>query len=162
MFSSTQQALAVWATLLFGAVNSQKAPGSQLTPILGYNSYNDVACSPNETLIHSTIQSMSDKGFLGLGYNFFQIDCGWQGFNRLSNGSITYDSDRFPNGIAPLSELAIGLGFKWSMYTGQGVYSCDTSYDPHRPGSLGYETQDAAMFAAWNTQYVKVGLPIHL
>ncbi|KAG4434049.1 hypothetical protein IFR05_010471 [Cadophora sp. M221] len=123
---------------------------------MGYNSYNDVACSPDETMIHNTIQSMSDKGFLGLGYNFFQIDCGWQGYNRLSNGSITYDSARFPSGIAPLSKFAIGLGFKWSMYTDQGVYSCDTSYDPHRPGSLGYETQDAAMFAAWNTHYVKV------
>ncbi|KAL5326260.1 hypothetical protein ACEPPN_007398 [Leptodophora sp. 'Broadleaf-Isolate-01'] len=144
------------ASLLLATANSQKAPGSQQTPIMGYNSYNDVACSPNETMIHNTIQSMSDKGFLGLGYNFFQIDCGWQGYNRLSNGSITYDSSRFPSGISPLSKFAIGLGFKWSMYTDQGVYSCDTSYDPHRPGSLGYETQDAAMFAAWNTHYVKV------
>lgn len=99
---------------------------------------------------------MSDKGFLNMGYKFFQIDCGWQGYNRLSNGSITYDSTRFPNGIAPLSKFAIGLGFAWSMYTDQGVYSCDTSYDPHRPGSLGYEAQDAAMFAAWNVQYMKV------
>ncbi|KAK0122485.1 hypothetical protein ONS95_010716 [Cadophora gregata] len=150
MFWSTKSSVAVPAAfMLLGSVNAQ-------TPIMGYNSYNDVACSPNETMIHNTIQSMSDKGFLGKGYKFFQIDCGWQGFNRLSNGSITYDSSRFPNGISPLSKFAISLGFKWSMYTDQGVYSCDTNYNPHRPGSLGYETQDAAMFAAWNTAYVKV------
>lgn len=126
------------------------------TPILGYNSYNDVACSPNETQITATINALSSKGLTALGFNYFQIDCGWQGYQRLSNGSITYDKTPFPNGIKPLSDLARSKGMKWSMYTCQGVYSCDTSYNPHRPGSLGYEKQDAAMFAAWNTEYVKV------
>jgi len=125
---------------------------------MGYNSYNDVACSPNDTWMDASIRAMSSKGLVDLGYDHFQIDCGWQGFDRLPNGSITYDASVFPNGIQPLSNLARGLGMKWSMYTNQGVYACDTRQLPEqlRPGSLGHEEEDAAMFAAWNTEYMKV------
>lgn len=128
------------------------------TPIMGYNSYNDVACSPNGTWVDASIRAMSSKGLVDLGYDHFQIDCGWQGFDRLPNGSIKYDASVFPNGVQPLSDLARSLGMKWSMYTNQGVYACDTRQLPEqlRPGSLGHEEEDAAMFAAWNTEYMKV------
>lgn len=125
------------------------------TPIMGYNTYNDVACSPNATWVVTTLNSMANNGLLSAGYKMFQIDCGWQGFQRSPNGSITYDSDAFPNGISPLSENAHHQGFKWGMYTDEGVYACDTISE-HRPGSAGYETQDAAMFAQWKADYVKV------
>lgn len=42
------------------------------------------------------------------------------------------------------------------MYTDQGVNACDTGVD--RPGSLGYETQDALQLAGWNVAYMKVCL----
>lgn len=125
------------------------------TPIMGYNTYNDVVCSPNASWVETTMTSMVNNGLLGLGYKMFQIDCGWQGFQRSPNGSITYDATAFPNGISPLSNMAHSDGFKWGMYTDQGVYACDTS-SQHRPGSLGHEEQDAEMFAIWNADYVKV------
>lgn len=64
----------------------------------------------------------------------------------------------FPDGIAPLSALARGMGLVWSMYTNQGVYSCDTrsKEDGLRPGSLGFEREDARVFEGWGTGYVKV------
>jgi len=125
---------------------------------MGYNSYNDVACSPNDTWMDASIRAMASKGFVDLGYNYFQIDCGWQGFERQANGSITYDANSFPNGIHPLSNLARSLGMKWSIYSNQGVYACDTIQLPDqlRPGSWGHEQEDAAMFAAWNVEYMKV------
>lgn len=83
-----------------------------------------------------------------------QIDCGWAAKNRQANGSIAYDTSNFPDGIAPLSKLAISKGFKWSMYTDEGVYACDTGAT--RAGSKGYEKQDAAQFAGWNVAYMKV------
>ncbi|TKX27398.1 putative alpha-galactosidase A [Elsinoe australis] len=126
------------------------------TPVLGYNSYNDVACSPNSTWIEASMRALKAKGLADLGYKFFQLDCGWAGFDRQANGSITYDATRFPNGIRPLADVAISLGLEWSMYTDQGVYSCDTNFDRYRPGSLGYERQDALQFAGWNAAYVKI------
>ena len=60
-------------------------------------------------------------------------------------GSITYDASVFPNGILPLAKKAIGLGMQWSMYTDEGEYACDTRTAAQglRPGSRGYESQDA-------------------
>ncbi|UJO19822.1 putative alpha-galactosidase D [Fulvia fulva] len=128
------------------------------TPVMGFNTYNDVGCSPNEGYMNSTMQSFADRGFPALGYRYFQLDCGWQGFNRQSNGSLTYDASVFPNGIAPLSKKARSLGMRWSMYTDQGKFSCDTrsAADGLRPGSLGFERQDALQFAGWNVDYMKV------
>ena len=128
------------------------------TPVLGFNTYNDVGCSPNQSYVDATIRSFASKGFANAGYKYFQVDCGWQGFQRQSNGSLTYDSSVFPNGIAPLSSLARSMGFQWSMYTDQGKFSCDTRSASQglRPGSLGFERQDALQFAGWNTAYVKV------
>lgn len=143
------------ASLLFAGTAQALDNGFGRTPVMGFNTYNDVGCSPNQSYVQTTINAFSSKGFGGLGYKYFQVDCGWQGYQRQSNGSITYDASVFPDGIAPLSKLAISKGFQWSMYTDQGQYSCDTK-TPLRPGSLNYEKQDALMFAAWNTAYIKV------
>lgn len=126
-------------------------------PVMGFNTYNDIGCSPNQSYVSETIDGLESKGFLKAGYNHFQVDCGWQGYERQSNGSITYDPEVFPDGIAPLSKYAIEKGFKWAMYTDQGVYSCDTKSPATRQGSLGYEKQDALQLAAWNVEYMKVG-----
>lgn len=71
---------------------------------------------------------------------------------------MTFDESVFPDGIAPLSALARGMGLVWSMYTNQGVYSCDTRSKEEglRPGSLGFEGEDARVFEGWGTGYVKV------
>nr|POE92400.1 putative alpha-galactosidase d [Quercus suber] len=143
----------VLALLLSGGAALNNGFGR--TPIMGFNTYNDVGCSPNESYVTSTIDGLASKGFQALGYKYFQIDCGWQGYDRQSNGSITYDASVFPHGIAPLSKLAISKGFQWSMYTDQGKFACDTK-TPLRPGSLGYEAQDAAQLAGWNVAYMKV------
>lgn len=125
------------------------------TPVMGFNTYNAASCTINSTWVNQTMLAFSSLGFQKLGYEYFQLDCGWQGSQRQSNGSITYDSSAFPTGIKPLSAQAIDLGFKWSMYTDEGVYACAPSNPP--PGSLGHETQDALQFAGWNVAYMKVG-----
>ncbi|KAI6793790.1 putative alpha-galactosidase [Hortaea werneckii] len=125
-------------------------------PILGYNSYNDIGCSPNSTYMLSTLSALTTSGLQGAGYNTFQIDCGWQGYSRLPNGSITYDSSAFPEGIWPISHAAREMGYVFGLYTDQGVHSCDTVVPGRRSGSLGYERVDAEMFAMWGVGYMKV------
>ncbi|KAF5967718.1 hypothetical protein FBULB1_11098 [Fusarium bulbicola] len=80
-----------------------ESDGFGAKPVVGYNSYNDVVCSPNQTYMHDTITAMKQKGFVDLGYTMFQIDCGWFSKERAANGSITYDNETFPDGISPLS-----------------------------------------------------------
>lgn len=143
------------SSLLLAATAQALDNGFGRTPIMGFSTYNDVGCSPNQSYVQSTINSLADKGFATAGYRIFQLDCGWQGYQRQSNGSLTFDAAVFPDGIAPLSRLAISKGFQWGMYTDQGIFSCDTQ-TPLRPGSLGFERQDALQFAGWNAAYVKV------
>lgn len=143
------------STLLLGEVFSSYS-GNSATPLMGFNTYNDVGCSPNDTHIRDTLYVLKKRGFLDAGYNYFQVDCGWQGFERDGSGALTYDDNAFPHGITPLSDLARGLGFKWSMYTDLGDFSCDTQTVRLRPGSLGHEKEDAAAFKKWNTEFVKV------
>lgn len=50
--------------------------------------------------MEASITTMAEKGFVGLRYEYFQIGCGWQDFERLANGSLTYDAQAFPDGIA--------------------------------------------------------------
>jgi alpha-galactosidase len=57
------------------------------TPVMGFNTYNDVGCSPNQTHIYKTMDALVERGFLDAGYKYFQVDCGWQGYDRQQNGS---------------------------------------------------------------------------
>lgn len=75
---------------------------------MGFNTYNAVGCSPNQSFVSTTLDAFKAKGLLAAGYKYFQLDCGWQGYERQANGSITYDSSVFPDGIAPLSKKARG------------------------------------------------------
>lgn len=140
--------------LLFTSATSALNDGFGRTPVMGFNTYNAASCTINQTYLESTINSFASLGFQSLGYKYFQVDCGWAAQERQSNGSITYDSSILPNGIAPLSQLAISKGFQWSMYTDEGYQACDTG--AVRAGSEGYERQDALQFAGWNVAYMKV------
>ncbi|KAI7067089.1 hypothetical protein KC327_g10513, partial [Hortaea werneckii] len=41
-------------------------------PLLGYNSYNDIGCSPNSTYMLSTLSALTTSGLQAAGYNTFQ------------------------------------------------------------------------------------------
>lgn len=133
-----------------------QSPGA--TPIMGYNSYNQIACSPTESQITAAINALADRGFLTAGYKYFQVDCGWasrDGTRNATSGALKINTDRFPNGLKPLSDLARSKGFKWSMYSDAGIRMCDTTVPSPVLGSLGSEAKDAALFASLNTEYLK-------
>ncbi|USW54245.1 Putative glycoside hydrolase, family 27, glycosyl hydrolase, all-beta, aldolase-type TIM barrel [Septoria linicola] len=106
---------------------------------MGFNTYNVAACTINQTWVRDQINAVDSDGFRAAGYSQFGLDCGCV----------------FPDGIKPLSSLAISKGFTWGMYTDQGIWACDFA-GPARPGSLNYERQDALQLAGWNTNYLKV------
>ncbi|KAH7401356.1 alfa-D-galactopyranosidase/beta-L arabinopyranosidase [Pyrenochaeta sp. MPI-SDFR-AT-0127] len=130
----------------------------QPTPLMGWNSYNQMACSPNNDRIAAAINSLADRGFVNAGYNYFQVDCGWasrDGQRNATSGALKVDSNAFPNGLKPLSDLARSKGMKWTMYSDAGVRMCDTQVPSPVLGSLGHEAADAELFKSLNTEYVK-------
>ncbi|KAL6885740.1 glycoside hydrolase family 27 protein [Trichoderma evansii] len=130
----------------------------QQTPVMGWNSYNLMACSPNNDKLTLIINELAESGFVEAGYDFFQIDCGWAARNGQRNattGALNVDLDAFPQGLKPLSDLARSKGMKWAMYSDAGVRMCDTQVPSPVLGSLGYEAVDAEFFKTLNTEYLK-------
>lgn len=143
---------------LAGSAHLAVAQGFQSTPVMGWNSYNQMACGPNDAGITEAINSLTERGFVDAGYKFFQVDCGWasrDGQRNATTGALKIDLDRFPKGLLPLSNLARSKGMKWAMYSDAGVRMCDTQAPSPVLGSLGNEAVDADLFKSLNTEYVK-------
>ncbi|KAF4499698.1 Alpha-N-acetylgalactosaminidase precursor [Fusarium agapanthi] len=98
------------------------------------------------------------RGFVDAGYRFFQIDCGWASRDTQrdpNTGALKIDSNGFPDGLKPLSDLARSKGMKWTMYSDAGEPMCDPQYPSPVLGSLGHEAVDAEFFKSLNTEYLK-------
>ncbi|KAF2025201.1 glycoside hydrolase [Setomelanomma holmii] len=151
----------VWtspALLALASAGHVAAQNLQSTPIMGWNSYNQLSCSPNNDKITTQINALASRAFVAAGYKFFQIDCGWasrDGLRNSTTGALKIDTNAFPNGLKPLSDLARSKGMKWTMYSDAGVRMCDPQLPSPVLGSLGHEAADAAFFKSLNTEYVK-------
>jgi alpha-galactosidase len=119
------------------------------TPPMGWNSWNKFACNVSEQLIRDTADAMVSSGMQAAGYEYVVIDDCWQ-VARDSNGNILADPQRFPSGIKALADYVHGKHLKFGLYSDAGRKTCQG-----RPGSRGYEYQDARQYAAWGVDYLK-------
>ncbi|HET6319340.1 MAG TPA: glycoside hydrolase family 27 protein, partial [Chloroflexota bacterium] len=120
-----------------------------LTPPMGWNSWNKFGCDVSEALIRQTADAMVSSGMKAAGYQFVVIDDCWQ-VERTSDGRIVPDSKRFASGMKALADYVHARGLKFGLYSDAGTKTCQG-----RPGSHGFETQDAQQYAAWGVDYVK-------
>jgi alpha-galactosidase len=124
--------------------------GAGLTPPMGWNHWNAFHCDGlNEELIRDTGHAMADLGLAELGYVFLNIDDCWQ-LSRNSSGFIEEDKKKFPSGMAALSDNVHDSGLKFGLYSDSGIMTCQ-----RRPGGLGHEQQDAAIYNEWKIDYLK-------
>lgn len=131
-------------------VTTVPANGLGLTPVMGWNSWNNSCGTPTQTCIEANAASMSSNGMLAAGYTYISLDDQWQTTARNADGSIAYNATEFPAGIAAVATYVHGLGEKFGIYTSPGPTTC-AGY----MGSFGYEQQDAATFASWGVDYLK-------
>jgi alpha-galactosidase len=116
---------------------------------MGWNSWNHFACDINEEVIRTAADLLVSSGLKDRGYEYVNIDDCWQG-DRLSDGTITADSERFPSGMKALADYVHGLGLKFGVYSDAGTMTC-----AGRPGSRGYEESDAKTYASWGVDFLK-------
>jgi len=116
---------------------------------MGWNSWNHYHCGINETLIRATALAMVKTGLKAAGYNYVNMDDCWA-YSRTSQGIIQPDPTAFPSGIKALASYVHSLGLKFGLYSDAGTKTC-----AGRPGSLGYETNDANTYASWGVDYLK-------
>lgn len=119
------------------------------TPPMGWNSWNTFACNIDEALIRQTADMMISSGMKDAGYEYVNIDDCWHG-QRDSLGFIHPDPTRFPSGIKALADYVHSKGLKIGIYSDAGWQTCGG-----KPGSRGYEFQDAITYASWGIDYLK-------
>jgi len=124
--------------------------GLGLVPAMGYNSWYDLMGDLNEQNLKETAQAMVDLGLVKIGYEYFNLDDIWAK-GRNADGTIYADSTKFPSkSLKPLADFVHSKGMKFGTYTDRGTKTCGG-----RPGSQGYETLDAKVYAEWGVDYVK-------
>jgi alpha-galactosidase len=131
------------------SVLSQKYEGLALTPPMGWNSWNKFAWNVNEKVIRAAADAMVSSGMKAAGYQYINIDDCWHG-GRDSLGFIQSDPENFPSGIKALADYVHSKGLKLGIYSDAGWKTCGG-----RPGSRGYEFQDALKYAEWGVDYLK-------
>jgi alpha-galactosidase len=141
--------LALTALLLAVPAAAQKAEGLALTPPMGWNSWNHYGCNIDETLIKRTADAIVSSGLRDAGYVYVNLDDCWHG-ERATDGTVRADPQRFPSGMKALGDYLHERGLKFGIYSDAGAKTC-----AGRPGSQGYEFQDARQYAAWGVDYVK-------
>lgn len=129
--------------------NYSKFDGLALTPPMGWNSWNKFACNVDEKLIREIADAMVSSGMKDAGYRYINIDDCWHG-DRDSLGFIHPDPTRFPSGMKVLADYIHSKGLKLGLYSDAGSQTCGG-----RPGSRGYEFQDAMTYAGWGVDYLK-------
>jgi len=138
-------AIILIATTIF----AQKFEKLALTPPMGWNSWNKFGCNINEEIIKKMADAMVESGMKDAGYQYIIIDDCWQG-QRDSLGFIQPDPERFPSGMKALADYIHSKGLKFGIYSDAGWNTCGG-----RPGSRGYEFQDAKKYAEWGVDYLK-------
>lgn len=123
--------------------------GLAMTPPMGWNSWNKFATAVDEKVIRAQADAMVASGMRDAGYQYVIIDDFWQG-ERGKNGAITADPKRFPHGMKALADYIHAKGLKFGIYSDAGEATCGG-----RPGSRGYEYQDARTYASWGVDYLK-------
>lgn len=130
-------------------LSAQKFPNLAPTPPMGWNSWNFYGCNIDENKVKLMADAMASNGMKDAGYRYIVIDDCWQVL-RDNNGYIIADTAKFPSGIKSLADYVHSKGLKFGIYSCGGTKTC-----AGRPGSAGFERQDAEQYAKWGVDYLK-------
>jgi len=135
--------------------------GLSLTPPMGWLAWQRFRCNtdcendPNYCISERLFKEMADimvsEGYVEAGYNLISLDDCWLDKTRSPDGKLRPDPVRFPSGIRSLSDYMHSRGLKFGIYEDYGNFTC-AGY----PGILNHLETDAATFAEWQVDYVKL------
>ncbi len=121
------------------------------TPPMGWNSWNNLGPKVSEEYVRQTADAFIRSGLKDCGYDYVVIDDCWSvKAGRDRNGDLVPDPERFPSGMRALADYVHSKGLKIGIYSDAADWTCG-----NYPGSYGFETQDAALWASWGIDYLK-------
>ena len=155
--------LAILATAVLSpalALDNGAAP----TPPMGATTWLSVEFHVNASILQTLGDLMVSSGLARAGYTILWLDDGWPScstFNadggcsvpapRDAAGAIVPDPVKFPAGITGVSAYLHARGLRLGIYTAPHATTCGGF-----SGSLTHEAVDAASFAAWGVDAVKL------
>ena len=119
------------------------------TPPMGWNSWNTFGADIDAQILYEAVDAVLNSGLYEAGYEYVVIDDFWQADERI-NERLTWDQEKFPEGIKSISNYIHSRGLKFGIYSCAGSYTCGG-----KPGSYGYEEIDAQTFAEWEVDFLK-------
>jgi alpha-galactosidase len=118
-----------------------------LTPALGWNSWNAWGLTVNDEKVRTSARQMAEK-LSTHGWNYINIDDGWEAKERLASGEIT-PNEKFPD-MKGTADYVHSLGLKMGIYSSPGPLTCGGYL-----GSWQHEEQDAKTYGNWGIDYLK-------
>jgi alpha-galactosidase len=163
VIASLVAAVAATLSMATPAAHAATTPFGQM-PVMGYNTWYQYGAGATEADVLAQARFLVSSGLAAAGYDTVNLDDGWMASARTSSGALTWNTTRFPDGIPSLASQIHALGLKFGIYEAIGTRTCQ-----NLPGSGGttaagsHYAQDAATFAAWHVDFVKIdeceGLP---
>ncbi len=129
----------------FGRVTDPLPPPPR--PAMGWSTWYGFQTHISDPLIRQQAEAMAANGMRQAGYEYVNIDDGWQGY-RDSQGFL-HSNSSFPD-MKALGDYLHSLVFKFGIYTSLGTKSCYGL-----AGSYNHEIQDAQTFLDWGVDFVK-------
>lgn len=140
---------------LLGTIASVNDTTTKSATRLTTPTQNAYGCNIDESKILQAANAMVSKGFQSAGYTYVNSDDCWsqQQGRDPETSRLLPNFTKFPEGIKGTADKVHDLGFKFGIYSSAGLLTCG-----RYPASLGYEMVDAATFAEWGVDYLKVRL----
>lgn len=117
---------------------------------MGWSTWNVFGCDISEEKIKAQADALVAAEWMDKGFKYILIDDCWQNKARNDSGFLHADPIKFPNGMKAVADYIHEIGLRFGIYSSAGTKTCAGF-----PGSLGYETQDAALWAEWEVDYLK-------
>ena len=142
-----------------------------LTPLLGCNTWGGWGAKVTDANLRAAAKAMVDTGLINHGWQYINIDDGWQG-RRGGPHKAILPNEKFPD-MKALCDYIHSLGLKAGIYstpwtTSYSGFVGGSSDDPkgawqqperrrdgYRCGKYLFETSDARQWAAWGFDYAK-------
>ncbi len=118
-----------------------------LTPPMGWNSWNCWGLGVDDQKVRDAARMMHDKLY-AYGWNYVNIDDGWEASQRSSEGKIL-SNEKFPD-FKGLTDYIHSQGLKFGIYSSPGRTTCGGHI-----GSYQHELADAQIWEHWGVDYLK-------
>ncbi len=119
-----------------------------LTPPMGWNSWNCWGLGVTKQKVLESANAMIEKRLADYGYNYVNIDDGWESETRDAQGYIS-TNEKFSQ-MKELGDWLHSHGMKFGIYSSPGHLTCGGYL-----GSIDHEKQDAETYNSWGVDYLK-------